>query len=193
LALIEQLLNFARLDAGEDKVHPEPVVAGDVMEETLDILRPIAGEKGVRIWSQMPAEPVELYTDRLKLRQILLNLVANAVKYTDKGEVLLIVRIEGLGAELRALFEVTDSGRGITAGDQAHVFEAFWRVDQSLAGSSKGGTGLGLSVARQLARLLGGDIVIARSEPGVGSTFIASLPQRYPGAASGVERSRASD
>jgi signal transduction histidine kinase len=192
LALIEQLLNFARLDAGEDKVHPESVIAGDVMEETLDILRPIAGEKGVRIWSQMPAEPVELYTDRLKLRQILLNLVANAVKYTDAGEVLLIVRIEGLGAELRALFEVTDSGRGITTGDQAHVFEAFWRVDQSLAGSSKGGTGLGLSVARQLARLLGGDIVIARSEPGVGSTFIASLPQRYPGAASGVEVSRAS-
>lgn len=192
LALIDQLLRFARLDAGEDKVHPEPVVAGDVMEETLDIVRPIAGEKGVQIRSEMPAEPIELYTDRLKLRQILLNLVANAVKYTDVGEVLLIVRIAGLGAELRVLFEVTDSGRGITDSDQAHVFEAFWRVDQSLTGGSKGGTGLGLSVARQLARLLGGDIVIARSALGRGSTFIASLPQRYQGEASGVERSRAS-
>jgi signal transduction histidine kinase len=179
LALIQELLRFARLDAGEETVHVERVLAAEVMEETLDIVRPIAAEKGVRIRADMPDEPIELFTDRLKLRQVLLNLVANAVKYTDVGEVLLIVRIAGVGAELKIFFEVTDSGRGITAADQSHVFEAFWQVDQPLTGRSKG-TGLGLSVARQLARLLGGDVVIARSELGRGSTFIASLPARYP-------------
>jgi signal transduction histidine kinase len=183
LGLIEEVLRFARLDAGEERVHIERVLAGEVMEETLDIVRPIAEEKGVRIRAEVPDEPIELYTDRLKLRQILLNLVANAVKFTDAGEVLLIVRIAGLGAELRMLFEVSDSGRGISDVDQPHVFEAFWRVDQPLTARSKG-TGLGLSVARQLARLLGGNVAIARSELGHGSTFIASLPARYPGKAS---------
>jgi signal transduction histidine kinase len=190
LSLIEELLRFARLDAGEEKVQVERVLAAEVMEEALDIVRPIAEEKGVRIRADVPDEPIELYTDRLKLRQILLNLVANAVKYTDAGEVLLIVRIAGLGAELRIFFEVTDSGRGIAAADQRRVFEAFWRADQTL--TSNQGTGLGLSVARQFARLLGGDVVIARSELGHGSTFIASLPARYaertPGARAAAQQ-----
>jgi signal transduction histidine kinase len=179
LSLIEELIRFARIDAGEEKVNVERVLAADVMEETLDIVRPIAAEKGVLIRAEVPDVPIELYTDRLKLRQVLLNLVANAVKYTDVGEVVLIVRIDGVGAELRIFFEVSDSGRGIAAPDQAHVFEAFWQVEQPLTGRSQG-NGLGLWVARQLARLLGGDIVIAQSDLGRGSTFIASLPARYP-------------
>jgi signal transduction histidine kinase len=81
---------------------------------------------------------------------------------------------------MKIFFEVADGGCGITAADQQHVFEAFWRVDKDQTGPSKG-TGLGLSVARQLAQLLGGDVVIAKSELGLGSTFIASIPARYPG------------
>src|SRR6185503_16736308 len=180
LALIEELLRFARLDAGEETVRPERVLAGSVMEETLDIVRPIAEEKGIRIRADVPDEPIELYTDRVKLQQILLNLVANAVKYTEVGEVVLIVRFTGVGGELKIFFEVTDTGRGIAAADQPHVFEAFWRADHTLTGTRSQGTGLGLSVARRLAQLLGGDIVIGRSEPGRGSTFIVSLPARYP-------------
>src|SRR5205085_924290 len=94
----------------------------------------------------------------------------------------LILRIEGLDAELRIYFEVTDTGRGITADDQQHIFESFWQADRTLTRTAPG-TGLGLAVARQLARLLGGDVIVAKSELGHGSTFIASLPPRFVPAA----------
>src|SRR5690242_9667267 len=178
LALIEELLGFAKLDAGEDQVHVQAVVAGEIVEEALGVILPLAQKKGLRVRVEMPETPIELHTDRLKLRQILVNLLANAVKYTDQGDVVLILRIEGVGAELRVYFEVTDSGRGISAKDQQHIFESFWQANQTLTRTA-GGTGLGLAVARQLARLLGGDVIIARSDVGRGSTFIASLPANY--------------
>jgi signal transduction histidine kinase len=109
-------------------------------------------------------------------------LLANAVKYTDQGDVVLILRIDDIGAELRIYFEVTDTGRGISAKDQQHIFESFWQADRTLTRTSAG-TGLGLAVARQLARLLGGDVVVAKSDLGQGSTFIASLPLRFVAAA----------
>ena len=185
LALIEELLGFAKLDAGEEEVHVERVLAGDVVEEALVLVMPLAQKKGIRVRLEMPDRPIELHTDPLKLRQILVNLLANAVKYTDEGDVVLILRIEGIGAELRIYFEVTDSGHGISAEDQKHIFESFWQVDQTLTRKA-GGTGLGLAVARQLARLLGGDVIIARSEVGHGSTFIASLPPRFIPAATPI-------
>jgi signal transduction histidine kinase len=176
LALIEQLLGFAKLDAGEDEVRIERVIAADIVEQALELVMPLVRQKGLRVRVEMPDAPIELQTDPLKLRQILLNLLANAVKYTDDGGVMLVLRIDGIGVELRVYFEVTDSGRGISRADQEHVFEAFWQADQTLTRTSAG-TGLGLAVARQLARLLGGDVIIAKSEIGRGSTFIASLPQ----------------
>ena len=142
------------------------------------MILPLAQKKGLRVRVEMPATPIELHTDPLKLRQILVNLLANAVKYTDQGDVVLILRIEGVGAELRIYFEVTDSGRGISAKDQQHIFESFWQADQTLRRTAAG-TGLGLAVARQLARLLGGDVVVAKSELGRGSTFVASLPPNF--------------
>ena len=178
LGLIEELLGFAKLDAGEEEINVERVVAADVVEQALGLVMPLAQKKGLRVRMEMPDTPIELHTDPLKLRQILVNLLANAVKYTDEGDVVLILRIEGVGAELRIYFEVADSGRGISAEDQKHIFESFWQADQTLTRSA-GGTGLGLAVARQLARLLGGDVIIAKSEVGRGSTFIASLPPRF--------------
>jgi signal transduction histidine kinase len=185
LALIEELLGFAKLDAGEEEVHVERVIAGNVVEEALVLVMPLAQKKGIRVRLEIPDTPIELHTDPLKLRQILVNLLANAVKYTDEGNVVLILRVEGIGAELRIYFEVTDSGRGISAEDQKHIFESFWQVDQTLTRKAEG-TGLGLAVARQLARLLGGDVIIAKSEIGHGSTFIASLPPRFIPAATPV-------
>jgi signal transduction histidine kinase len=179
MALIDELLGFARLDAGEEIVRVAPVVAAAVVEEALVLVRPLAEKKGVGLRVEMPDTPIELHTDPLKLRQILVNLVANAVKYTDDGCVALILRITGQGAECRISFEVSDSGRGISIDDRQHIFESFWQVDQTLTRTSEG-TGLGLAVARQLARLLGGDVVLLKSELGRGSTFIASLPCRYP-------------
>ena len=190
LSLVEELLRFARLDAGEEKVHVERVVAADIVEEALDIVRPIAELKGVRIRVENPNREIALDTDRLKLRQILVNLVTNAVKYTDEGDVVLIVRVEGLGAALKIYFEVTDTGRGIATGDRGHIFEAFWQAEHPLRRQSDG-SGLGLSVARQLARLLGGDVIIDKSEVGRGSTFIASLPAHYPADRAAASRAAA--
>jgi signal transduction histidine kinase len=119
-----------------------------------------------------------LHTDPRKLRQILINLLANAVKFTEAGEIVLVLRVEGRDAEVRVIIELTDSGRGMTPDEQSHAFEPFWQSEASSTDGSRG-SGLGLSVARQLARLLGGDVNVTRSAPGDGSTFVVSLPAEY--------------
>jgi signal transduction histidine kinase len=176
LALIEELLRFARLDAGEEVAAAQRVLATEVVEETFDIVRALAERKGLTLRLEVPDSPIALDTDRLKLRQVLVNIVTNAVKYSDAGEVRVAVGVSESGGASRVSFEVTDSGRGIDVDDQEHVFEAFWQVHQSLTRASDG-TGLGLAVARRLARLLGGDVVIGESRPGRGTTFIVWLPQ----------------
>jgi len=120
-------------------------------------------------------------TDPRKVRQILINLLANAVKFTEIGHISLVLRIVGCDTEVRVLFEVLDTGVGMTAEVQAHIFDPFWQADTASTMTS-GSSGLGLSVARQLARLLGGDVTVARSAPGQGSTFVVSLPMNYMGA-----------
>jgi signal transduction histidine kinase len=180
LGLIEELLGYARVEAGEAVVRPEPVGLVDVLEQSLVLVRPLAALRGLRLRVEGPPEPVELDTDPHKLRQILVNLLANAVKFTDEGEVVVLVRVEGREPAVRVVIEVTDTGRGIAPEAQAHVFDPFWQADPAST-ESGGSSGLGLSVARQLARLLGGDVIVARSTPGGGSTFIVSLPARYPG------------
>jgi signal transduction histidine kinase len=152
----------------------------DVVEQSLVLVRPIAEKKGLRIRVEGPVEPLELYTDPRKLRQILVNLLANAVKFTDGGEVTLLLRIEGRDAEVRIYFEVTDTGRGIALEHQESIFEPFRQADPTVVHGT-GGTGLGLSGAQQLARLLGGDVIVARSALGRGSSFVVSLPVRYRG------------
>jgi signal transduction histidine kinase len=106
------------------------------------------------------------------------NLVANAIKYTPSGEIVLGVSVTGAGEGARINFDVTDTGRGIRVENHEHVFDAFWQEDATTTPAG-GSTGLGLSVARQLARLLGGDVTLARSSVSSGSTFVLSLPVRY--------------
>jgi signal transduction histidine kinase len=178
LGLIEQLLGYARIEAGEEVVRAAPVLLTEIVEQTMTIVRPLAEQKGLQIRVEAPEAPLEIYTDPGKVRQILINLLANAVKFSERGDVLLLVRVDGVDTEVRVHFEVSDRGAGITAGDLARVFDPFWQAhpgEKHRAGS----TGLGLSVARQLARLLGGDIAITESERGRGSTFVLSLPLRY--------------
>jgi signal transduction histidine kinase len=185
LGLIEELLGYARVEAGEEVVRPEPVVLVDVVEESLVLVRPLAMKKGLLIRVEGPDKPVELYTDPRKLRQILVNLLANAVKFTEGGDIVLLLRIEGLEADVRVYFEVTDSGRGIALDDHARIFDPFWQVDPHST-HELGGTGLGLAVARQLARLLGGDVDVTSSALGHGSTFAVSLPARCPERSTGA-------
>jgi signal transduction histidine kinase len=177
MALIEELLGYARIEAGHEIVSAETVWLADIVEQSLVLIRPIAERKGLRVRVEAPDEAVELYTDPRKLKQVLVNVLANAVKFTVAGDVLLLLRIEE-GAEVKVFFEVTDTGRGITVDDREHVFDPFWQADSG-SKASKGSSGLGLSVSRQLARLLGGDVVITKSEIGKGSTFVISIPARY--------------
>jgi signal transduction histidine kinase len=183
LALIEDLLGYARIEAGAEVVRPEIVLLTDLMRESVDLVRPIAEQKGLRLHVEGPTAPLELLTDPRKLRQVLVNVLGNAIKFTAAGAVTLDVRVEGLEPCdeepcVRVFFEVTDTGAGLSLADQAHVFDLYWQHDPAST-HRDGSSGLGLSVARQLAWLLGGDIAIGVSVLGKGSTFVVALPARY--------------
>jgi signal transduction histidine kinase len=180
LGLIEDLLSYARVEAGGIDVHAERVVLADIIEESLVLVRPMAEKKGLRIHVKQEVMAIELHTDSRKLRQILVNLIANAVKFSEAGDVIVMIRLAGLDASTSVFIEITDHGRGISRGDRSHLFEAYWREGSDRVPATVG-SGLGLSVARLLARLLGGDVTLGDSEPGVGSTFIVALPTSYHG------------
>jgi signal transduction histidine kinase len=178
LALIDQILTLARVEAGEEVVLLEDVAVADLVDWTATIIEPLAQAKGLAFAACAPVEAgaasARLRTDATKVRQILVNLLGNAVKFTDQGEVTLTVfRHDGT-----LDFVIRDSGVGISPADVDRVFEAFWQVEQRPT-RVVGGSGLGLSVSRRLARLLGGDVSV-ESEAGVGSTFVVSLPIEAP-------------
>jgi PAS domain S-box-containing protein len=169
--LIEEILSFARLEGGREEVQAEPADLAELAREAAALAEPLALERGLDFRMELPPAPVPVRTDARKVRQILVNLLANAVKFTDRGEVVLGLREEGA----QPVLWVRDTGIGIAPADQERVFEPFWQANQGLA-REHGGSGLGLAVARQLARLLGGDITF-RSTPGAGSTFEVRLPR----------------
>lgn len=177
LGLVEQLSSHARIEAGEETVELGDVEVTTLVEQSLVLVRPLADQKGLRIRVDGPARPVKLHTDSGKVRQILVNLLANAVKFTDSGDVVIAVRTDGQDVDARVIFEVSDSGAGIATEHLERIFEPFWQVGARSSHDLQG-TGLGLSVARQLARLLGGDVVVTASTLGRGSTFVCSVPVR---------------
>jgi signal transduction histidine kinase len=180
LALIDQILTLARVEAGQEVITREKVSVAELVDWTATIIEPLAQAKGLRFVARGVtdaddgASAVSLHTDSTKVRQILVNLLGNAVKFTDRGSVSLTVHRE----EGSLRFAVRDSGIGIDPADLDRVFEAFWQVEQRPT-RMVGGSGLGLSVARRLARLLGGEVTV-ESEPGVGSTFTLHLPVAGP-------------
>lgn len=178
LELVEELLSYARIEAGQEVVRPVKVMLADVVAQSLVLVHPLAVKKGMDIRVEGYDAPLELFTDARKMTQILVNLLANATKFTESGGIVLLVRLVDPGGSARVYFEVTDTGRGIAIKDHEHIFDAFWQEDHTITHSS-GSTGLGLSVARQLARLLGGDVLLVQSTLTQGSTFVASLPVRY--------------
>jgi signal transduction histidine kinase len=178
LALIDQILTLARVEAGEEVVRLEEVSVAELVDWTTTIIEPLARAKGLGFAAHASVEEGAasacLRTDATKVRQILVNLLGNAVKFTDQGEVALTVHREDGAIN----FVIHDSGIGILPADMDRVFEAFWQVEQRPT-RMVGGSGLGLSVSRRLARLLGGNITV-ESAPGVGSTFVVSLPIEAP-------------
>jgi signal transduction histidine kinase len=185
--LIEDVLLFAQLEAGAVQVRPERVDLCELARESAAVVEPTATNKGLKVRVSTPDHPLTAETDPRKVRQILVNLLGNAVKFTEEGEIRIDVREEPGGICCR----VEDTGIGIDASDLERVFDPFAQCEQVTV-RRFGGAGLGLAISRSLARMLGGDIRL-KSALSVGSTFLVSIPPRLPGSTSsaGVARRRA--
>jgi signal transduction histidine kinase len=171
LGLVEDLLGYARIEAGQEVIRIESVRLSEVVEQTLMLVMPLAKRKGLPV-SVTGLDATVLRTDRRKLCQILTNVIANAVKFTSTGSIVVRVRTTADAHGLVATFDVADTGAGIATENHERIFDAFWRLELA----EHTGTGLGLSVARTLARLLGGDVIVRSSMVDVGSTFVISVP-----------------
>ena len=170
VSLIDEILTLSRIEAGRERVHIEAVDVAQAVDEAAALTAPQASEKRLDFVVHPPAEPVSLLTDAAKLRQVLLNVLANAVKFTERGEVALTAGRDGAWI----VFRVRDTGIGIDADHLERIFDPFWQVEQPTTRRTTG-TGLGLDVSRRLARLLGGDLTV-ESAVGEGSTFTLRLP-----------------
>ncbi|MEX2583730.1 MAG: chemotaxis protein CheB [Gemmatimonadota bacterium] len=170
-SMINEILAFAKLDEGRETVRTESFDARAIAKDAAILVEPAAAAKGLDLIVTVPDEPIGLETDGGKVRQILVNLVGNAVKYTDHGGI--TVGVEAAGEMIA--FEVRDTGAGIALENQELIFERFWQVDGS-ATRPYGGMGVGLAAAREFSRLLGGDVEV-ESVMGEGSTFRLLLPQ----------------
>jgi signal transduction histidine kinase/DNA-binding response OmpR family regulator len=175
LALINDILDLSKIESGRVDVRPSPVSLSQLVDALGRTFQPMAAEKKVPLALRLePDLPARIETDPQRLEQILKNLLSNALKFTEKGEVTLEVsRSPGD----RVAFAVRDTGIGIAPHQHEIIFEAFRQADGT-TNRKYGGTGLGLSISRELARLLGGDIQL-KSTPGSGSTFTLVLPEAY--------------
>ena len=175
LRQVDDVLSFSRAESGRDALRIEAMRLEAAVGEAVDLIAPLAAEKGLAV--TFVADPLAIvHTDTLRLGQILNNLLSNAVKFTIQGEIEVNASLEAD----RAVISVRDTGIGISADDCDRIFDPFWQVEQG--GTRRfGGTGIGLGVARHLARLLGGEITV-RSKPGAGSTFTLRIPARLEAA-----------
>lgn len=187
LALINDILDLSRIEAGHVELSDEVLVVDSALQRLRETFEPIARQKGLALQIEADAlAPSQLVVDSQRLQQILKNLLANAVKFTEHGKVSLHVRAAGNG---RIRFEVCDTGIGIAREQLDVIFEAFRQADGSTR-RRYGGTGLGLSISRDLAERMGGQIQVD-SEPGRGSCFILELPLQGAPAASAAEAAEA--
>lgn len=175
LELVNHTLDIAKLDAGALQLAPRPFLLHECLRDALQPLLAQAHAKGVGLQARLqPGLPVRLRADDLRLRQVLANLVGNALKFTDSGQVRVDVqrdRISGAtGNRLRLRFSVTDTGSGIAAEALGRLFQPFAQVDPG-APHAQAGSGLGLVISQRLVRMLGGDTIEVESRTGIGSCF----------------------
>jgi signal transduction histidine kinase/DNA-binding response OmpR family regulator len=178
LTVINDILDFSRIEAGKMTFEPVPFDLRTALEETVDLVAITAQGKGIDLVLRIGREaPARVVGDAGRLRQVLTNLIGNALKFTEKGHVLLDVEVAWATDDEAALrFAVSDTGIGIPPDRLDHIFDKFTQADTS-TNRRFGGTGLGLAISRQLAELMGGRIEVA-SEVGKGSTFAMTLPMR---------------
>src|SRR5581483_8082456 len=189
LALINDILDLSKVESGTMSLEVNDLPFTDMRQHLDRVFRHLAEGKGLNFNVVIdPNTPEEIYTDGKRLEQILRNLLSNAFKFTEKGQVSLRVMPANSGwtldhpvlskADEVIAFMVSDSGIGIPRDKQKIIFEAF---QQAESGTSRkyGGTGLGLSISREMAKLLGGQLSLASSVPGKGSTFVLYLPKTF--------------
>ncbi|MFS0709630.1 response regulator [Brevundimonas phoenicis] len=177
LALINDILDLSKIEAGHIQARPEAVSMQRLTEDVRQLFQPVADDRGLAFEIELDAGADLMETDRQRLEQILKNLLSNAFKFTEIGGVKL-----GISAQPgdRIAFAVSDTGIGISPEQQTGIFEAFQQADGTIS-RRYGGTGLGLSISRELARLLGGRITL-ESRVGEGSVFTLTLPRAYDAA-----------
>jgi signal transduction histidine kinase/CheY-like chemotaxis protein len=175
LEMVGDLLDLAKIEAGVVEVHPVEFTVENLFSALRGVFRPMLANKAVNLIFEEVGEIPALNTDEVKITQIMRNLISNALKFTERGEVRVRAALAAEGDDVT--FYVADTGIGIAAADQPRIFEEFTQVENPLQRHAKG-TGLGLPLCRSLTRLLGGDVTV-ESEIGVGSTFSAKIPVRY--------------
>jgi signal transduction histidine kinase len=173
LALINSILDLSKIEAGRIEVHPGHVGLAPVLEQCVRTVEPLVKADTVRLVKEFDQTLSEIYVDEEKLRQIIINLLSNAAKFTERGS----IRLQAHAANGSVAIAVADTGTGIPADKLSLIFEEFEQADASST-RVHDGTGLGLAIARRLARLMGGDIAV-ESTLGSGSTFTLTLPLHY--------------
>jgi len=174
--LATDFLELSRLESGRVHIQREPVHLGGLVQECLEVVRPQAQSRQLELKTEMDPSIAPVRGDRRLLKQLLLNLLTNAIKYNRAGGQV-VVSLRSAAAEV--VMSVQDTGRGIDPGDVAHLFERFYRVREVEAEAEVPGTGLGLAIARRIAESHQGAITI-ESQPGQGSTFSVHLPAESP-------------
>jgi CheY-like chemotaxis protein/anti-sigma regulatory factor (Ser/Thr protein kinase) len=181
LTLINDVLDFSKIEAGELDLEQAPLDLDDLVYDVAQLLAQQAAAKGLDLVVDVAGDvPRQLVGDGARLRQVLVNLVGNAVKFTAAGQVVVTVSGEAVAGRFACRVAVSDTGVGIPEGQRHRLFRSFSQVDPSTT-RSHGGTGLGLAISRRIARAMGGDITVD-SEPGAGSTFTVTVDLGLPAA-----------
>jgi PAS domain S-box-containing protein len=170
LSLINDVLDISKIESGQLKIYTETFDINETIKKVVRTVTPLSQEKGLALVADLTPEVGQITSDRQRVEQVLINLVNNAIKFTEKGEVLIKCRVNGS----RLITSVKDSGIGIKPEDMDHLFIPFQQIDSSMARQYEG-TGLGLSICKKILDMLGG-ILSVESQPGVGSTFTFTLP-----------------
>jgi signal transduction histidine kinase len=171
LGLINDILDFSKIEAGQLTLALNPYSIKDVIQSVVASTQSLATEKNLSLKITVPPELPAASGDERRISQVLLNLVGNAIKFTDSGE----VRVEVTSTDGSFVVSVSDTGPGIADTDQKNIFEEFRQAEGSTSAHKKGGTGLGLAIAKRIVELHGGKIWV-ESEVGKGSKFTFTLP-----------------
>ena len=173
-SMINDVLDLSRIESGRPALHRENVRLQEVVEQALAVVRPLTEKRGLALQAVVPDDLPEVYCDRTRIRQVILNLVSNAARFTERGG----ITVQATSEDGSVLVSVTDSGPGISPEDAKRIFEPFYQ-GSSLVRRQSNGTGLGLSISKQFVELHGGKMWL-ESQLGAGSTFSFRLPISLP-------------